>query len=83
MRTAPWDRTLASLFDLLTLFLCSLVYVLDPVILDPVSLRSVSLRPVSLGADHTALGIFFRLQITDFDVFCLFLHFVICPLLGC
>jgi hypothetical protein len=30
----------------------------------------------------TALGIFFRLQVTDFDVFCLS-HFVICPLLAC
>jgi hypothetical protein len=32
---------------------------------------------------HAALGIFFRFQITDFDVFCLFLHFVIYPLLAC
>ena len=36
-------------------------------------------------AARTALGIFFRFQVTDFDVFCLFLvsHFVIYPLLGC
>jgi hypothetical protein len=55
------------------------------VILDPVTLRPVTLRLVILGADHTALGIFFRLHVTDFDVFCLFLvsHFVICPLLAC
>jgi len=35
--------------------------------------------------DRTAPGIFFRFQVTDFDVFCLFLvsHFVIYPLLGC
>jgi hypothetical protein len=35
--------------------------------------------------DHTALGIFFWFQVTDFDVFCLFLvsHFVIYPLLAC
>ena len=34
---------------------------------------------------RTALGIFFRFQVTDFDVFCLFIvsHFVICPLLAC
>ena len=35
--------------------------------------------------DRTALGIFIRFQVTDFDVFCLFLvlHFVIYPLLAC
>ena len=33
--------------------------------------------------DRTALGIFFRFQVTDFDVFCLLSHFVICPLLAC
>jgi Glycine zipper len=31
----------------------------------------------------TALGIFFRFQVTDFDVFCLLSHFVIYPLLAC
>ena len=36
-------------------------------------------------ASRTTLGIFFRLHVLDFDVFCLFLvsHFVICPLLAC
>ena len=32
---------------------------------------------------RTALGIFFRLQVTDFDMFCLLSHFVIFPLLAC
>ena len=49
-----------------------------------VNLGDTELASVDIG-DHTAFGIFFRLQVTDFDVFCLFLvlHFVIYPWLAC
>jgi hypothetical protein len=30
--------------------------------------------------DHTALGIFFRLQVTDFEAYCLFLVLHVCYL---
>lgn len=39
--------------------------------------------PACRVGDRTALGIFFRFQVTDFDVFCLLSHFVIFPLLAC
>ena len=49
----------------------------------PGALMSALVGYVPGVADRTALGIFFRFQVTDFDVFCLFTHFVICPLLDC
>ena len=45
----------------------------------------MGLLVVNLAIEHlaAALGIFFRLQVTDFDMFCLLSHFVIFPLLAC
>ena len=44
-----------------------------------VNLGDTELASVDIG-DHTALGIFFRFQVTDFDVFCLLLVSHICYL---
>jgi len=79
------NRTAGSNHAAALLSLTLSVGTLDPVL-------DVMLDAMGRGAgisadigDHTALGIFFWFQITDFDVFCLFLvlHFVIYPLLAC